>query len=274
MPALEAPELAQQPTIVVVGSREAAEKTPNTKESVDAAKLRETVNVRNTEDALRYFPSLLVRKRHIGDTQAPLATRTSGVGASVTALPPGFKLMASTTHLPDRRRWPTRRAFYAVQFHPEVTHTKQGAAILQRFVHESAAAARLEHARLRRRSRAKSARRSAAIRDPRPVGRRRLVRRRGADPSRDRRAAHLRVRRPRAAAPGRGEAGHGTFARAARRECDPRRRRDDSWRAGRRRRPEQKRKIIGREFVDVFQAKPKKLAEARIGSRRARSIRT
>src|SRR6478672_1034739 len=86
MPALEAPELAQQPTIVVVGSREAAEKTPNTKESVDAAKLRETVNVRNTEDALRYFPSLVVRKRHIGDTQAPLATRTSGVGASARSL--------------------------------------------------------------------------------------------------------------------------------------------------------------------------------------------
>src|SRR6476661_1380607 len=86
MPALEAPELAQQPTIVVVGSREAAEKTPNTKESVDAAKLRETVNVRNTEDALRYFPSLVVRKRHIGDTQAPLATRTSGVGSSARSL--------------------------------------------------------------------------------------------------------------------------------------------------------------------------------------------
>src|SRR6478736_2938976 len=86
MPALEAPELAQQPTIVVVGSREAAEKTPNTKESVDAAKLRETVNVRNTEDALRYFPSRLVRKRHIGDTQAPLATRTSGVSSSARSL--------------------------------------------------------------------------------------------------------------------------------------------------------------------------------------------
>jgi iron complex outermembrane receptor protein len=85
MPALEAPQLAQ-PTIVVVGSREAAEKTPNTKESVTAERLRETTNVRNTEDALRYFPSLLVRKRHIGDTQAPLATRTSGVGSSARSL--------------------------------------------------------------------------------------------------------------------------------------------------------------------------------------------
>src|SRR6478609_441774 len=74
------------PPIVVVGTREAEEIIPNTKESVDSARLRETVNVRNTEDALRYLPSLFVRKRHIGDTQAPLATRTSGVGASARSL--------------------------------------------------------------------------------------------------------------------------------------------------------------------------------------------
>src|SRR5689334_13837995 len=72
--------------IVIVGTHEAAETTPNTKESVSAARLRETVSVRNTEDSLRYFPSLLVRKRHVGDTQAPLATRTSGVGASAHSL--------------------------------------------------------------------------------------------------------------------------------------------------------------------------------------------
>jgi iron complex outermembrane receptor protein len=69
-----------------VGTREAAEKIPNTKESKSAAQLRVTTNVRNTEDALRYFPSLFVRKRHIGDTQAPLATRTSGVGSSARSL--------------------------------------------------------------------------------------------------------------------------------------------------------------------------------------------
>src|SRR6059058_1842999 len=86
MPALQAPELAHAPSIVIVGTREAAEMTPQSRESVDAAKLRETVNLRNTEDALRYFPSLVVRKRHIGDTQAPLATRTSGVGASARSL--------------------------------------------------------------------------------------------------------------------------------------------------------------------------------------------
>jgi len=86
MPAIDAPQLALPPAIVVVGSREAAEKTPQTKESVDATQLRATVNLRNTEDALRYFPSLLVRKRHVGDTQAPLATRTSGVGSSARSL--------------------------------------------------------------------------------------------------------------------------------------------------------------------------------------------
>ena len=74
------------PPIVVVGTNDAAVISPNTKESVDAATLRKTVSVRNAEDTLRYFPSLLVRKRHVGDTQAPLATRTSGVGSSARNL--------------------------------------------------------------------------------------------------------------------------------------------------------------------------------------------
>jgi iron complex outermembrane receptor protein len=86
MPAIDAPPAAPMPSIVIVGTREAADMTPNTTESIDAARLRETTGVRNTEDTLRYLPSLLVRKRHIGDTQAPLATRTSGVGSSARSL--------------------------------------------------------------------------------------------------------------------------------------------------------------------------------------------
>ncbi|QIK78278.1 TonB-dependent receptor [Sphingomonas piscis] len=86
MQMIHAPMTAQEPAIVVVGSREDAHQAPNTTESKTAEELRQTTNVRNTEDALRYFPSLLVRKRHIGDTQAPLATRTSGVGASARSL--------------------------------------------------------------------------------------------------------------------------------------------------------------------------------------------
>ena len=56
------------------------EKTPGSSASVTAAQIADTVNAVNVEDAIKYLPSLLVRKRHIGDTQAPLATRTSGLG--------------------------------------------------------------------------------------------------------------------------------------------------------------------------------------------------
>ena len=55
-------------------------------------------------------------------------------GDKVTELPPGFKLMASTDSCPIAGMADEDRRFYAVQFHPEVTHTKQGAALLQRFV--------------------------------------------------------------------------------------------------------------------------------------------
>ena len=55
-------------------------------------------------------------------------------GDKVTAMPPGFKLMASTDSCPIAGMADEDRRFYAVQFHPEVTHTKQGNAILKRFV--------------------------------------------------------------------------------------------------------------------------------------------
>jgi GMP synthase (glutamine-hydrolysing) len=55
-------------------------------------------------------------------------------GDKVTALPPGFKLMASTDSCPIAGMADESRRFYALQFHPEVTHTVQGAAMLNRFV--------------------------------------------------------------------------------------------------------------------------------------------
>jgi GMP synthase (glutamine-hydrolysing) len=55
-------------------------------------------------------------------------------GDKVTELPPGFKLMASNDACPIAGMADEMRRFYAVQFHPEVTHTRQGAAILNRFV--------------------------------------------------------------------------------------------------------------------------------------------
>ncbi len=94
------------------------------------------------------------------------------------------------------------RRFYAVQFHPEVTHTQQGTALLARFVHDicgcgndwnmhdyvdEAVASDPRAGRRRRRPAG-------------PVRRRGFVGRGGADPSRHRRPADLRVRRSRPAA--------------------------------------------------------------------------
>ncbi len=55
-------------------------------------------------------------------------------GDKVTKLPPGFKLMASTPSCPIAGIADESRGYYAVQFHPEVTHTVQGRALLERFV--------------------------------------------------------------------------------------------------------------------------------------------
>jgi GMP synthase (glutamine-hydrolysing) len=57
-------------------------------------------------------------------------------GDKVIAMPAGFKLLASTDNCPIAGMADEDRRFYAVQFHPEVTHTVQGTAILGRFVHE------------------------------------------------------------------------------------------------------------------------------------------
>jgi GMP synthase (glutamine-hydrolysing) len=59
-------------------------------------------------------------------------------GDKVTALPPGFKLMASTPSCPIAGMADEARRYYGVQFHPEVTHTVQGQALLTRFVRDIA----------------------------------------------------------------------------------------------------------------------------------------
>lgn len=74
--------------VVIEGARSIAERDllPTTTESVTIDALQTSVNVINAEDALKYLPNLFVRKRHIGDTQAPVTTRTSGVGSSARSL--------------------------------------------------------------------------------------------------------------------------------------------------------------------------------------------
>src|SRR5581483_1220539 len=72
-------------TVIVTGQRTESD-LPNKIENVDAADAQIEINAVNTEDMLKYVPSILVRKRHYGDTQDPLATRTNGVGASARSL--------------------------------------------------------------------------------------------------------------------------------------------------------------------------------------------
>jgi YVTN family beta-propeller protein len=61
-------------------------------------------------------------------------------GDKVTELPPGFALMASTPSCPIAGMADERRGYYAVQFHPEVTHTVKGRELLERFVLQICAA--------------------------------------------------------------------------------------------------------------------------------------
>ena len=61
-------------------------------------------------------------------------------GDKVTTLPEGFKVMASTPSCPIAGMADEARRFYGVQFHPEVTHTVQGRAMLERFVLDICAA--------------------------------------------------------------------------------------------------------------------------------------
>jgi iron complex outermembrane receptor protein len=84
-----APEIVQ--TLPEVTARETpsvAERNqlPVTTESVTREQAADTVNVMNIEDALRYVPNVLVRKRYIGDTQAPMSSRTTGINASARTL--------------------------------------------------------------------------------------------------------------------------------------------------------------------------------------------
>jgi GMP synthase (glutamine-hydrolysing) len=57
-------------------------------------------------------------------------------GDRVVEMPEGFKLMASTESCPVAGIANEEKQFYGVQFHPEVTHTRQGQRILERFIHE------------------------------------------------------------------------------------------------------------------------------------------
>ncbi|WP_192252674.1 glutamine-hydrolyzing GMP synthase [Mesorhizobium silamurunense] len=63
-------------------------------------------------------------------------------GDRVTAIPAGFKIVGTSTGAPFAAIADEARKFYAVQFHPEVVHTPDGAKLLGNFVHHIAGLAR------------------------------------------------------------------------------------------------------------------------------------
>jgi GMP synthase (glutamine-hydrolysing) len=57
-------------------------------------------------------------------------------GDRVNSLPAGFKVICASDNSPIAGMADEDRAYYGLQFHPEVTHTRQGQRIINRFVHE------------------------------------------------------------------------------------------------------------------------------------------
>jgi iron complex outermembrane recepter protein len=75
--------------VVVTGSQPSSLPTriPTTLEGISGAEIARSINATDAEDALKYLPSLLVRKRYIGDyNHAVLSTRASGTGNSARSL--------------------------------------------------------------------------------------------------------------------------------------------------------------------------------------------
>lgn len=60
--------------------------SPATRITLHADDIATRINAVSVEDTLKYAPSLIVRKRHVGDNFAPIATRTSGLGSSARSL--------------------------------------------------------------------------------------------------------------------------------------------------------------------------------------------
>ena len=105
-------------------------------------------------------------------------------GDKITAIPPGFEVVATSEASPYAVIADEKRRFYGVQFHPEVVHTPRGATLLANFVrtiagiepewnmHAFRAAHGGENPQAGRQGQG----------DLRPVGRRGFLRRRRADP--------------------------------------------------------------------------------------------
>ncbi|NKB46706.1 MAG: glutamine-hydrolyzing GMP synthase [Legionellales bacterium] len=73
---------------------------------------------------------------HSHQSGQPLLDVWMSHGDHVIATPPGFAVLARTDNAPIAAMADKTRQFYGLQFHPEVTHTRQGTRILSQFVHQ------------------------------------------------------------------------------------------------------------------------------------------
>jgi iron complex outermembrane receptor protein len=73
-------------SVLVPAQSEPTPDQPLSARRIDARRIAASINALTVEDTLKYLPNFFVRRRHIGDTQAPITTRTSGVGASARSL--------------------------------------------------------------------------------------------------------------------------------------------------------------------------------------------
>ncbi|MDR3533323.1 MAG: TonB-dependent receptor [Rhodopila sp.] len=79
-PGIDSPATPPQSPVILKFS------LPQTVESIDRKKIADTINIVDTEDAVKYLPSIFVRKRNEGDNQPTLETRTWGVNSSARSL--------------------------------------------------------------------------------------------------------------------------------------------------------------------------------------------
>jgi len=87
-PAATADPIETLSPLVITEKPSVAEKLllPQVTASVTATRITETINILDPEDAVKYLPSVFVRKRNAGDTQAIMATRVWGISSSARSL--------------------------------------------------------------------------------------------------------------------------------------------------------------------------------------------
>ncbi len=87
------------PSVVVISTTQPTSlptQIPTTMEGIDRLQIEQTINATDSEDALKYFPSLLVRKRYVGDyNHAILSSRASGTGNSARSVVFGDGILLS-----------------------------------------------------------------------------------------------------------------------------------------------------------------------------------